>query len=44
MLVIGDREAQEGKLAPRLRDGKNLGSVSVDEFIAIVRDRCAQYQ
>ncbi len=44
MLVIGDREAQEGKVAPRLRDGKNLGSVGIDEFIALVKDRCAQYQ
>ncbi len=44
MLVIGDREAQEGKVAPRQRDGKNLGSVGVEEFIAIVKDRCAQYQ
>jgi len=44
MLVIGDREAQEGKVAPRLRDGKNLGAVGIDEFIALVKDRCAQYQ
>jgi len=44
MLVIGDREAQEGKVAPRLRDGKNLGSVGIEEFIALVKDRCAQYQ
>ncbi|MDX9821296.1 MAG: threonine--tRNA ligase, partial [Syntrophales bacterium] len=44
MLVIGEREAQEGKVAPRQRDGKNLGAVGIDEFIALVKDRCAQYQ
>ena len=44
MLVIGDREVQEGKVSPRLRDGSNLGSIGVEELVAIVRDRCARYQ
>jgi threonyl-tRNA synthetase len=44
MLVIGDREVQTGQVSPRQRDGKNLGSVSVDAFIALVREKCARFQ
>jgi len=34
MLVIGDKEVENGTVSVRTRDGKNLGAVSVDEFIA----------
>jgi threonyl-tRNA synthetase len=44
MLVIGDREVASGQVSPRQRDGKTLGSIGVDEFITLVRDRCAQFQ
>jgi threonyl-tRNA synthetase len=44
MLVIGDREAASGQISPRQRDGKNLGSVDVEVFIALVREQCAQYR
>ncbi|MGV8058690.1 MAG: threonine--tRNA ligase [Smithellaceae bacterium] len=40
MLVIGDKEMEAGTVAPRTRDGKNLGSLPVDEFIALVNDMC----
>ena len=40
MLVIGDKEMAAGTVAPRARDGQNLGSISVDEFIALVREMC----
>jgi threonyl-tRNA synthetase len=44
MLVIGDREMEAGHIAPRRRDGENLGAVTVDDFIALVKEQCAQYK
>ncbi len=43
MLVIGDKEVEEGTVAPRFRSGKNLDPMTVDEFIAYVKDECSQY-
>jgi threonyl-tRNA synthetase len=40
MLVIGDKEMAAGTVAPRARDGKNLGALSVVDFIALVREMC----
>ena len=34
MLVIGDKEVEEGTVSVRTRDGKNLGALSVEEFTA----------
>ena len=44
MLVIGDREMEAGHVSPRRRDGKNLGAMTVDDFIALVKEQCAQYK
>ena len=44
MLVIGDREVASGEVSPRQRDGQNLGSIGVDAFIDLVRERCAQFK
>ncbi len=44
MLVIGDREMEAGHLAPRRRDGKTIAAMTPDEFIALVKEQCAQYQ
>ncbi len=44
MLVIGDREEASGQISPRQRDGKNLGSITVEAFIDLVREQCAQYR
>jgi threonyl-tRNA synthetase len=44
MLVIGDREVASGEISPRQRDGQNLGSIGVDAFIDLVRERCAQFK
>jgi threonyl-tRNA synthetase len=33
LLVIGEREAQEGKLAVRTRSGDDLGSMTLDAFL-----------
>jgi len=44
MLVIGDREMEEGKVTPRFRDGKNLDSMTCDAFIQFVTDECRDYR
>jgi len=44
MLVIGDREVASGQVSPRQRDGKNLGSIGVEAFIALVRGQSAQFK
>jgi threonyl-tRNA synthetase len=44
MLVIGDREMEAGQISPRRRDGKNLGAMSVADFIALVTEQCSQYK
>ncbi len=45
MLVIGDREVESDAVSPRQRDGgKNLGSMGVDEFVALVRGKCDRYE
>ena len=33
MLVIGDKEVEEGTVSVRTRDGKNLGALSIEAFI-----------
>jgi threonyl-tRNA synthetase len=37
MLVVGDREQEQGAVAVRLRSGEDLKSKSVDEFLTIAR-------
>jgi threonyl-tRNA synthetase len=37
MLVVGEREAAEGKVAVRLRSGKDLGPMPLDAFIARIK-------
>jgi len=44
MLVIGDKEVEAQSIAPRTRDGQNLGSLPVDEFIALLRKICEKKQ
>jgi len=36
MLVIGDKEVEQGTVTPRYRDGKNLHAMQPEEFIAFV--------
>ena len=38
MLVVGDREQEQGAVAVRLRSGEDLKSKSLDEFLAVARD------
>ncbi len=44
MLVIGEREVASGQVSPRQRDGKNLGSIGVEAFVALVREQCKQFK
>jgi threonyl-tRNA synthetase len=41
MLVIGDKEAEQGGVTPRLRDGKNLPLTSVGDLINRIREECS---
>jgi threonyl-tRNA synthetase len=42
MLVVGDQEAEEHKVALRKRAGENPGAMSVEEFIALATAEIAQ--
>jgi len=44
MLVVGEREAQEGKVAVRLRSGKDLGPMPLDEFVARIKQEAESRQ
>ncbi|HZW03893.1 MAG TPA: His/Gly/Thr/Pro-type tRNA ligase C-terminal domain-containing protein, partial [Anaerolineaceae bacterium] len=35
MLVVGDKEQEQGQVALRKRSGENLGPIAVDEFASI---------
>jgi len=37
MLIIGDKEVEEGKVTVRLRDGKNLPAMPVAELVEMIR-------
>jgi threonyl-tRNA synthetase len=37
MLVVGDREAEQGTVAVRLRSGKDLGPMPLDKFLARIK-------
>jgi len=40
MLIVGDKEKENGTVTVRLRDGKNLPALSVQEFAAKVAEEC----
>ena len=44
MLVIGDKEVESGMVSPRQRDGKNLGAMTPEAFVALVREKCSRYE
>jgi len=41
MLVVGDKEAEQGAVSVRLRNGQDLGSLSLPDFIARINDKVA---
>ena len=38
MLVVGDREAEQGEVSVRSRAGGDLGAMKVDDFAAMLRE------
>lgn len=44
MLVIGDKEIEAKAVAPRRRDGTNLGQMSVAEFVSLIGDTCRRFE
>jgi len=44
MLVLGDREVESKTVTPRERGGKNLGAMTVEEFITLVNEKCENYE
>ncbi len=40
MLIVGDKEMETGTVTVRLRDGKNLPPLSVQEFAAKIAEEC----
>ncbi len=42
MLVVGDQEAEEGKVALRKRGGENPGAMTVEEFITLSKTEIVQ--
>ena len=44
MLVIGDKEVEQGTVMPRFRDGKNLSAMKPEEFVAFVQEECKNYK
>ncbi|WP_087504908.1 threonine--tRNA ligase [Neiella marina] len=41
LLVVGDKEVEEGEVAVRTRRGKDLGKLKVDDFIALLAKEVA---
>ncbi len=44
MLVIGDKEVEQGTVTPRYRDGKNLEPMKIEEFVTFVEQESKQYK
>jgi threonyl-tRNA synthetase len=44
MLVIGDKEVEQGTVTPRYRDGKNLPAMKPEEFVDFVTKECKEYK
>jgi threonyl-tRNA synthetase len=39
LLVVGDREVESNAVAVRTREGEDLGTMSVEAFVALVHER-----
>ena len=42
MLIVGDQEKQDGTVTVRLRNGKNLSAMKIEEFIEMVQKECLE--
>ena len=43
MLIIGDKEVEDGAVAPRSRANGDLGSMSVEEFLSMIRTKISEF-
>ena len=43
MLVIGNQEMETGTVTPRFRDGKNLESMTIEQFVCHIQDEVASF-
>ena len=44
MLVIGDKEVEQGTVTPRYRDGKNLPAMKPEEFVEFATQECKNFK
>ncbi len=42
MLIVGDKEQEQGGVTPRLRDGSNLPLMDQRGFIELIREECSE--
>ena len=42
MLIVGDKESEEGGVTPRLRSGKNLSFMSPETFVELIQEESRQ--
>ncbi len=42
MLIIGNKEVENNAVAPRMRNGNNLGAIPLDDFIKHLNHECKQ--
>ena len=42
MLIVGEKEKAEGTVTVRMRDGKNLPPMSIDEFASKIAEESRQ--
>jgi threonyl-tRNA synthetase len=42
MLIVGDKEQEQGGVTPRLRDGKNLPLMDQKAFIEFIKEECRE--
>ncbi len=43
MLIVGDKEVENGTVTPRFRDGKNLDSLSATDFIRFITQEAERF-
>ena len=43
MLIIGNQEMETGTVTPRFRDGKNLESMTTEQFVCHIQDEVASF-
>ncbi len=43
MVIVGDKEAASNSITPRLKDGSNLPSMSVEDFVNRLKEECGDF-